>query len=671
MPSASVRAGSVVAAWCAAVTMCVPVHPPSRTAIPRADDHEPVEVMMDFTRARGFYTAPFPSEDLRTDGGRIDLRGFPNPQGTRLVREALALLESDADGFAATSEVAFQLSGPIDPSAMPDEYASVNPGASVFLVSVDRSAPDYLRRYPVKASFDRDGGPFGAPNFLTLLPVQGIPLRPHTLYAAVVLRALRDDHGNLLSVNAAMRQLEMGAVPEGMSPPAVAEYARALGALHDAGVDRSQIAGLAVFRTGDPTSELRTAVADSLALPRPHPTSPFVRQQEFASYCVYRSTIAMPDYQAGDPPYLFAGGRWAFDAAHKPVVQRYEYANVYVTIPRAPMPAAGFPAVVFIRAGAGSDRALVDRGVQTRRGAPPLVPGSGPAADFAHIGFAGASFDGPLGGLRNAFNLDEQYTIINVQNPGALRDNLREQAVELALFAHILDGVRIDAHDCSGVVSRGPVHLDTSTLAMMGHSLGATIAPLAVAFEPRYGALVLAGAGGSWIENAMYKRSPIAVRGVLEALLGYRANTLTEHDPALSILQWAGEPADPPVYDRYVTLEPPAGTPRNVYVVQGILDPYIMPPIADATTLSLGLDLAGPEVDMTDPRLVAFAPLSRSLALVGRHAIGLPASNNLEVGTHAATGVVVQTEQDMFEDGHEVIFQSEGPKHQYSCFLAS
>ena len=37
----------------------------------------------------------------------------------------------------------------------------------------------------------------------------------------------------------------------------------------------------------------------------------------------------------------------------------------------------------------------------------------------------------------------------------------------------------------------------------------------------------------------------------------------------------------------------------------------------------------------------------------------------------ASTAVVVQHAEDGVEDGHETIFQSEAPKHQYRCFLQS
>jgi len=36
-----------------------------------------------------------------------------------------------------------------------------------------------------------------------------------------------------------------------------------------------------------------------------------------------------------------------------------------------------------------------------------------------------------------------------------------------------------------------------------------------------------------------------------------------------------------------------------------------------------------------------------------------------------ATAVVTQHAEDGLEDGHEVMYQTDVPKHQYQCFLAS
>ena len=209
----------------------------------------------------------------------------------------------------------------------------------------------------------------------------------------------------------------------------------------------------------------------------------------------------------------------------------------------------------------------------------------------------------------------------------------------------------------------------------MGHSMGATIAPLSLAIEPRLRAVILSGAGGSWIANVIDKKKPVAVRGFAEILLklvtgDYRLHT---HDPLLSMLQWAGEAADPPVYGRMIIAEPPAGSPpRHVLMLQGIVDHYILPSIANATTLSFGLDLAGGSLDAVTPELASFTTAATVVPLVGRRSIELPVAGNLTgPGGEKVTAVVVQHKEDGVEDGHEVAFQTAAPKRQYRCFLAS
>jgi hypothetical protein len=379
----------------------------------------------------------------------------------------------------------------------------------------------------------------------------------------------------------------------------------------------------------------------------------------------------MPDYQAGTPPFTMTGGDWQFDSTGAPILQRMETAGFIVTIPRQTMPAAGFPIVLFERAGGGGDRPLVDRGVSTGStftGA--VVPGSGPAQELAKVGFAGATIDGPLEGLRNTTGGNEDFLIFNVLNPTAMRDNVRQSSLELIVRAHILGAIQVPAADCPGVVTPNgaPAKFDTGNLVLMGHSMGATITPPAIALEPLFRALIMSGSGGSWIENIVYKKKPLDVKPLAEAIIGLMGDyQLTEYDPMLALLQWAGEPADPPVYSRLITSE--GKPPRHVLMFQGIVDHYIMPPIANAESLSLGLDMAGPELDMNVPELAQLPPLGPLLPLVGRSAIALPAANNLSAGGVKTTAVVTQHPGDGIEDGHEIMFQTEEPKHEYRCFL--
>jgi hypothetical protein len=269
---------------------------------------------------------------------------------------------------------------------------------------------------------------------------------------------------------------------------------------------------------------------------------------------------------------------------------------------------------------------------------------------------------------------DEQFLVFNFENPLALRDNIRQSALELALLPGILEGVSIDVTDCAGATAPGnSATIDTGTLAIMGHSMGASIAPLALVIEPRYRAILLSGAGGSFLENLLHKLKPIPVKPLAELILGLTTAgyTLNEEDPMLSMLQWAGEPADAPIYGRYVVREPLLGGARHVLMMQGIVDHYIMPPIANATSLSFGLDLAGDALDSQSEELADLAPLDSLLPLVGRSAIALPASaNNAGADGEVVTAVVTQNPEDGIEDGHEVVFQTDGPKHAYRCFLA-
>lgn len=631
-------------------------------------------VRMELGGASDFYAAPFPSEHRRKAGGAIDVTGFPNPGGIDLVDQIVEILATDADGFGTTSGIYFSLTGALDPASLPDMRASTEPGASVFLVSIDAEAPDFGRRYPIQVGFEADGGPFGAPNLLALLPYQGVPLRPGTLYAAVVRRSVHDASGEPLGVPPAVKDLAAGLTPEGMSEASAKEYRLALHLLQTQGVGDGDVAGLTVFRTGHPAQQLGQFVEHALAQPLPQPTKPFEPAEVFEGFCVYQTTIAMPTYQAGVPPYDTDGGGWEVDESGQPIVQAKEEANFVVTLPRAPMPAGGFPVVIFSRTGAGGERPLVDRGVRATAGGPAIEPGTGPAMEFAQVGFAGSSIDGPHGGLRNVSKKDEQFLIFNVFNPLALRDNVRQSALELVLQAHILESVEIDASACPGLTTPGggPARFDVQTMAAFGHSMGASIVPLAVAYEPRLRGAILSGAGSSYIENIIHKKKPIETKGFAELLLEYTAidRDLTELDPVMSVLQWAAEPADVQAYGRSILREPAGGAVHHVLMVEGVVDRYIMPPIANATALSLGLDLAGPELDATSDELAPFAPLATVLDLGGRQAIDFPAAGNIaHTDGLTSTAVVVQHLEDGIEDGHEAVFQRPEPKHQYRCFL--
>lgn len=601
--------------------------------------HDPAgpALRMDFTG--DLYDAPFPSE------GR-DLAGFPNPDGVPLVEQLLALLEKP-EGFGRTSAVFFTAERPLDPASLPSLADSVGADSPVYLIDIDPASPQQGQRLPLLVGTLPDGGPFGADNLLSLLPLQGVPLRSGTRYAAVVTRAVRTAGGVELGQSPALTALIDGELAPGMDP----SYAEALDALIALGQDPDSIAAFSAFTTGRPEEQLAVLRA---AAPEIRSPTGLGLTEVYDSFCVYEGQVEVPVYQQGEPPYLTEGGGISFEGG-VPVLDRWEASRLVITLPR--QAATRFPTAVFIRTGGGGDRPLVDRGVEAVHGGGALVPGTGPALWMAAAGFAGVSIDGPHGGLRNPTGGDEQFLMFNISNPTALRDNVRQSALEIALLPELLDGLVIDASDCPGLGSSvslgGP-------FALTGHSMGATIAPLTLAVGPEYEAVVLSGAGGSWINNVIYKRSPLEVRPLAEAMLGYDAGELTVFDPVLSLLQWAGENADPPVYAQME-----GATPRDILMVQGIVDTYILPPIANATSLSFGLDLVGESLDAASEELSEMTPLEAVLPLVGGAALPYPAGGN----RGGYTRVVTQHPEDGLEDGHEVLFQTDAPKCQAQALL--
>jgi len=633
-----------------------------------AVDNSPVSVRMDLSLMQGFFSAPFPGEHRRRGDGTVDLTGYPNPRRNQYAQSLLALAEQ-RDGFGLTSAVYFQLTGAINTEALPDIAASVRPDAKVFLVGVEGQGAG--QRVPVYVSFQLDAGVYGARNLLAIRPVQGFVLRPETLYAAVVLNTVNDTQGRPIEASPALAQLLGGQSPTALSAGALDAFRRGIDALRTQGVSLSTIAGLTVFRTGNPTRDMQRFREHALSQALPSPLQSFRRTDMFDSYCVYESVVEMPVYQRGEPPYATRGGDWAVDSRGVPMVQRRESARVVVTVPRRAMPANGYPIVIFSRTGGGGDRPLVDRGVRAMPGGPAITPGTGPAFEFARAGWAGISPDGPHGGTRNVTRGDEQLLIFNFTNLAAMRDNLRQSALELVLTAHMLPTLPINSSDCPGAATEA--RFDVSALTIMGHSMGASIAPLAAAFEPKFRAMLLSGAGASWTENVIFKQHPLAVRPLADILVGYAGTgrQLRTDDPILNVLQWAGETADAQVFNRYVIDEAPEMRPRHVLMMQGIVDHYILPSIANAGSLSLGLDFGGTPIDAITPEIASFTPIAPLLALNGRSVLPLPATANRSARGVTVTAILTQTREDGVEDGHEVVFQTVAPRRQYRCFLES
>lgn len=687
-----------------------------------------------------FFAAPFPSF-ARHRECRLDVSSFPAP--TLLLNRMRQIVQQQT-GYARSAGIFFGLSGPLaevdvraanapfcgassDTSAGMDSF----PAALLFPLPDEDGAPDPNPVPQNRHTIERALLPAGvgglAPtadqprNLLTLLPRQGFPLRANTLYAAVITDRL-----------ATVGETKVGALcdlPSSPALPACAHpvYARALEiARRVYGVDCARMAGITVFRTGDPQADFRSVTQqarnDSRArfehspeLSRDLVPSGLRPRCDTTNFCVYTGTVQLPNYQHGTPPYapfLQWSGRWHEPPGTPAILQNWVNARIVVTLPRRPMPSAGFPAVVYVRAGAGgSGDPLVDRGPTA---APQCTFSAcrGPAEIFASAGFAGVTVDGPLVGISRAapLLLNEDLAIFDFLNPDALVDNVRQSALEVALLPTMLASLRIDPNrtdsavkaGCEGLLlpssARGLAQLDPKHLALLSHSMGSSIAPLSLSADgsadsnEHYGAAILSGSGGSFIQNVLYKSLPLPI-GAAGGLLGYSGNC-TPHagDPQLSMMQWALEQADSQVYAHDILFDATDGQPsRHVLMVQGIIDHYITPPIADAMSLAEDIDLAVspaacsgsprcdvlPEINGCSTGIAApeYPSLQCLLSLDGRAAKTLPqAGNRSGRGGRPITAVVVQHRSVHpvgcpCVDGHEVIYEADLARHQMECFL--
>ena len=97
--------------------------------------------------------------------------------------------------------------------------------------------------------------------------------------------------------------------------------------------------------------------------------------------------------------------------------------------------------------------------------------------------------------------------------------------------------------------------------------------------------------------------------------------------------------------------------PKNILLIEGVVDGYFLPRMVNALAMAARLDLAGPVVDPDAPG---------EIGLAGGSAVDLPAGpNRAEV-----SGYVVQFEAVDF-DGHYVPFELPAPKYTYKCWFDS
>jgi len=592
-----------------------------------------------FERGGEYWDFPFPSDARLDANGAPDLATFPNPRGVPILKSLLSLVPVRR-GWPVMPTAYFRFTDPIEAHALDQVFVD----GPIYLVDIDPDSPERGTTFPIVAkTLVKDGY---SPDFLlAIAPRPGIVLRASTRYAYVIAKRFAPGFE----------------APDGfehLASDLQPLYAPLWPALAGLGLARGDVLVATVFTTGDEIGRIRTrseSVRSRFDVPIANVQ--LVGADSYAGFCRLSAEVTMPQFQRGTPPFDDGGG----DFDDTPERVRDMTIPLTITLPKAAMPASGWPLYQFFHGSGGVSTGVVDLGPSTTTDDMP-TPGLGPGYVVALRGIAAASSALPLNPERLVNATD--YAYININNLAAFPYSFQQGVFEQRLLLDALLALRIpDATlaGCTGISSPGGEHFfDPQKLVAGGQSMGGMYTNLVGAVEERFGALVPTGAGGFW--NLMILESDIlpGARGLLATALGVDDTEISFVHPAMNVIGLAWEIAEPIAAMSRLARRPIAGLPvRHVYEPVGKDDVYFPPVVYDAAALAYGNQQAG------TPEWTSMQDALRLDGLDGL--VDLPARGNLD----GHTRIVVQFAGDGIIDPHYIYRQLEAVKYQYSCFLAS
>jgi len=562
-----------------------------------------------------FFRLPFPN-DVRRSAAGLDLSGFPTPgdplgSGVDMVaryREAAQSLS----GFSTNPVVYFRFSTP---------YAGVN-DKSVLLFDISKSSPSYGTA--LSRSWGTSSGSvtrYVCPNWLNVRSKEGSPLRPGTTYAAILTSKIQPRAGGSYERDADLTSLLSDAAPgDSLLTAAHAAYAPLRAFLRDDslthGLDSEAVLNVAVFTTHDPNALAKAVFAGARAA-EPAALSdvstcnlgaldgcavadaPLCAPAD-AAYVELHGRLTLPIFQNGTAPYASAGGDISLDVngAAKPV--RSEQVCFSLTLPRGPLPTAGFPLLIYGHGTGGSHRSAL--------------------ADFASLADSAAilSIDLPQHGSRKAGSaLGSDELFFNFNNPGAALGNVLQGSADLLSLVKWAVSANLPDNSPLGRA----VRFDPARIALFGHSQGATHSSLLIPYAPELAGFVLSGVGGDLSEALVSKRSPLDIASLVPLLVGDPEAAQTgscpscigASHPVYGLLQNYLDRADPVNFGQLASVGRSA--PANVFMAFGTGDTYAPDATQKAYALSAGLPLVGPELLPSDQAGALTAPVSRNVSV--------------------------------------------------------
>lgn len=637
-----------------------------RPGVPRPEDGD-------------FFRLPFPN-DIRVQGGKVDLSGFPTPGpglvGFDPVARVIDAARKVQTGFSTEPVVTFRLSRNFDLETI---RAAQGPAGAptLYFVDIDPDSPQYGWT-PAYSYFVTDGGTrYICPRYVQVRPTWNEPLRAGTTYAVILATGLATHDGTAFGPDADMSAL-LGAAPPADAGLAAAWAAYAPLRAYLADPDKAiltwdRVLAAAVFttqRVSDVLPAIRAAISDS---PMPQPVALTECKPGVTSPCddglagdahvrgcfgedgrvhELHFKLPLPRVQAGTRPYLAPedGGDLVLDAAGKPALQGTEPVCVSLTIPKGQaMPEAGWPVAIYGHGTGGTFRsAVADAGL-------PLSAIT--LDDGATVGVAVAGWDGPMHGSRAGSTLSPEALFYNIANPVAARGNLYQGAADVFALVRALKALTIPA---ASSPTGAAIRFDATKMLYIGHSQGATTGPLATPYEPDLRAVIWSGAGAGLVLSLLAKKEPIdaplAAAVALQELDRGVPVPLDDRHPALALVQGLFDPVDPLNHGSFQTVaRDPAHPIQHVLQTFGVGDSYTPPATIEALARVMRVQLVRPVFQELGP---AFTP------------IDAPVRDNLEVPGGRATAVLLQAQPSGY-DGHFVLFRDATLQRRYQQWVGT
>lgn len=613
------------------------------------DLHQPATPVIQPSLTDDFYTLPYPNDLHLGANGELDLSRYPQQEPGTILADYVAAFDT-IEGAGTNSGIYFRFDGAIDPASLPqDANASVDAASTAFLVDVTPGSPTYGMKHPLKMRFTELAYDFIGPFWLAMLPFPGLPLREKTTYAAVLTDGIKAKDGGAV-VRAKDFDAVMGSAGDAQVTAARAAYKPLTDWLGTQPGLSAHVINATVFTTGDFTSimfKLRAAVLAQAPNPQLADLK-YDGEDQAGVDDIYEGTYQGPNFQTGTAPYLSGkGGDLAVDADGNPKIDHLETLRVAMTIPKgAPMPAAGWPVVLYAHGTGGNYKSFINDGSGS---AAALIKDS---SGQVITRMAMISIDQVVHGTRVPPGTDYDLAFFNLKNLPAFRANPKQGALDDFQLLRLSKNIDVAAAPSTNA----PIKFDPAHIYFKGHSQGGLTGPLFVAAEPEEKAAIFSGAGGVIIYALLDKTEPVNIPAVVGALFH---DPVDEYHPVLNLAQAYAESSDPENYAKYYFREPPAQfAAKPIYQSLGIVDHYTPIPVIKALALAMGVQPVGPQL----------LPIE-GLDLAGQTWATAPVQNNVAGG--AATGVVLEYTAPAGDDGHFVVFDVPAAVQQSNRFLGT